>query len=144
LNDDDGEHEVLLVANGSMMRGYGLQALRCLRVQAAPRGGNQPWMTSLQAWRARSNPTRIADFLACFLGALHGICQRDLIEDLADGEELLAQLRRALRGELAAERSRFLAATGMDEERYRSALGDCADLPDRSGRSRLFDRVDER
>jgi hypothetical protein len=88
---------------------------------------------------------QIAYFLACFLGALHGICPRDLIEDLADGDELFAQQRSALRGERAAERSRFLAATGMDEERYRCAFGDCADLPNRSGLSLLFDdRVDER
>jgi hypothetical protein len=103
------------------------------------RTGNPPLMTAAQAWAGRPNESQLAYFTTCFLGALHGICQRDLIADLDDASELYRRLRAALASNRAAEPARFLAATGLQPDGYRAVFGDGARLALRSGLSRLFD-----
>lgn len=103
------------------------------------RTGNPPLMSATEVWRERANESQIKYLATCFLGALHGICLRDLSVGLDDDSELQRQLRLALARERAAERQRFLDATGLEEEVYRSVFGEHARLARRSGVSHLFD-----
>jgi len=106
------------------------------------RTGNPPLMSAVEAWRERSTESQLKYLATCFLGALHGVCVRDLSTGLNDESELYQQLRLALARERAAERQRFLDATGLEEETYRSVFGEHTRLARRSGVSHLFDDVD--
>lgn len=108
-------------------------------VPVRARTGNQPLMSAAAAWRERPNASQLSYFATCFLGALHGICQRDLIDDVDPNHDLYTALRAQLARERGAERRRFLAATGLGDESYRRALGDPTALPARSGLSHLLD-----
>lgn len=108
------------------------------------RTGDRPPMSALQAWRARPNPTQLEYFVACFLGALHGICQRDLIDDLPNDSDLCIHLRAALAREREAETDRFLAATGLRADTYGAVFGSPAVLVARSRLSYLFDDGESR
>ncbi len=99
-------------------------------------------MSAVEVWRERSNESQIKYLATCFLGALHGICLRDLSVGLKDESELRGQLRLALARERAAERQRFLDATSLEDSVYRSVFGEHARLQQRSGVSHLFDDVD--
>jgi hypothetical protein len=106
------------------------------------RTGNPPLMSAVEVWRERSNGSQLRYLTTCFLGALHGICLHDLICGLNDDDELYRHLRPALGRERDAEQRRFLAATGLGEETYRSVFGDRSRLPRRSGLNHLFDDKD--
>lgn len=103
------------------------------------RTGDPAPMTALQAWRERPNPTQLEYFVACFLGALHGICQHDLIGDLPNDSDLCIHVRAALARERDAEPGRFLAATSLHSDAYNEAFGAPAALVARSRLSYLFD-----
>jgi hypothetical protein len=84
--------------------------------------------------------TQLAYLTTCFLGAQHGICLRDLIDDEDADIELEALLRAGLGRDGPGEMRRFIAATAFVAETNRTFFGDPAALPARSGLSHLFAR----
>jgi len=102
------------------------------------RTGNGPLLTAAGAWSERPNETQLDYLTTCFLGAQHGICLRDLIDEVDPSSELERLLRASLARHRPGELQRFLAATGVAAETYRSLFGDPETLPARSGLSHLL------
>lgn len=128
----DGRRALTFLAPGR--EGTGSPRVISIRM----RTGDSPLLTPAAAWKLRPNETQLAYLTTCFLGAQHGICLRDLIDDEDADIELEALLRAGLGRDGPAEMRRFLAATGFAAETYRTLFGDPAALPARSGLSHLF------
>jgi hypothetical protein len=131
----EGKAALTFLAPGS--EGSGSSRVVPVRV----RTGNGPLMTAAQAWSRRANDTQLAYFATCFLGALHGICQRELVEDVICNSAFEGLVRTALARHQAAEMQRFLTATGLAGEVYLSLLGEPSMLPARSGLNHLLERA---
>jgi hypothetical protein len=128
----DGQRALTFLAPG----GEGSGPSRVVPVRV--RTGNGPLLSAAAAWRDRPNETQLAYLTTCFLGAQHGICLRDLVDDADADNQLDALLRASLQRDGLAEMQRFLAATGLGADTYRWQLGDPASLPARSGLSHLL------
>jgi hypothetical protein len=62
-------------------------------------------------------------FTECLLGGMHGTSVADLIDGLDPDAPVAHELRPHLRAAAAQETARFLAATSMEEQRYRARFG---------------------
>jgi hypothetical protein len=66
---------------------------------------------------------QVGYFVECLLGGLHGLGVSDLVAELDQGDGLTSRVANLIQATLPLERSLFLEATSLDEDRYRGAFG---------------------
>jgi hypothetical protein len=70
---------------------------------------------------------QVAYFVECLLGGVHGLEVADLVEGLDPASPLGIEVSRGVMALVAGERARFIAATKLNEARYRGIFSAVAD-----------------
>jgi hypothetical protein len=95
-------------------------------------------MTTVEAWRRKTNEDQLSYFLSCLLGGAHGVSIHDLLLSVSEEPVLIERLRERLTQVLAEEHARFLVTTGVSFEEYRRFLGDPEEACERGGLTHLL------
>jgi hypothetical protein len=70
---------------------------------------------------------QVGYFVECVLGGIHGLGVADLVREIAMESELGSEVARRLAATAPREHALFMAATSLDDTRYRRAFGGRAD-----------------